>query len=142
MRKIILIGRSGSGKSTLTQVMNKEKIEYKKTQAMEFNNSILDTPGEYLENPRLYTALITASYDCDVIGFIIDSTDERSLYPPSFASVFNKPTIGIITKTDLKSENMEFHKNSLYLAGVDQIFEVSSYNNKGIDDIKSYLKSI
>lgn len=139
MRKIILIGRSGSGKSTLTQVMNQQEIEYKKTQTMEYYNSILDTPGEYLENPRFYKALITASYDCDVIGLVLDCTDDRSLYPPNFASIFNKPTIGIITKIDLKPGQVKWHEECLRAAGAHDIFQVSSFNKEGIDHIKEYL---
>ncbi|WP_105617796.1 EutP/PduV family microcompartment system protein [Vallitalea okinawensis] len=139
MRKIILIGRSGSGKSTLTQVMNQQEIEYKKTQTMEYYNSILDTPGEYLENPRFYKALITASYDCDVIGLVLDCTDDRSLYPPNFASIFNKPTIGIITKIDLKPDNVTWHEECLRAAGAEEIFSVSSYNHEGINQVQEYL---
>lgn len=139
MRKMILIGRSGSGKSTLTQVMNQQEIEYRKTQTMEYYNSILDTPGEYLENPRFYQALITASYDCDVIGLVLDCNDERSLYPPNFASIFNKPTIGIITKIDTNPYSTKWHEECLRDAGAEHIFTVSSYNREGIEQIQEYL---
>ena len=45
MRKIIFIGRSGVGKTTLKQALRKEKIEYKKTQYIDWTDWIIDTPG-------------------------------------------------------------------------------------------------
>ena len=50
MKRVIFIGNIACGKTTLGQVILGEKIEYKKTQAVELLGSdILDTPGEYLE---------------------------------------------------------------------------------------------
>ena len=53
MKRVIFIGNIVCGKTTLGQVILGEKIEYKKTQAVElFGSDILDTPGEYLEFDR------------------------------------------------------------------------------------------
>ena len=49
MRKIVLMGRSGAGKTTLTQALRGEKLTYHKTQYVNFQGALIDTPGEYVE---------------------------------------------------------------------------------------------
>jgi len=139
MKKIILIGRTGSGKTTLIQALNKNLIKYKKTQTMEYHNNILDTPGEYIENRRFYNALITSSFDCDVIGLVQDCTDNASIFPPNFASMFNKKVIGFITKIDCQEGNIKYAEECLRNAGASKIFKVSSLEGNGIEEIKEYL---
>lgn len=139
MKKIILIGRTGSGKTTLTQALNKSLIKYRKTQALEYHNNILDTPGEYIENKRFYNALITSSFDCDVIGLVQDCTDDTCIFPPSFASMFNKVVIGVVTKIDCRKTNIKYAKACLNIAGAKKIFKVSSLEKRGVDEIKTFL---
>ncbi len=139
MKRIILIGRTGSGKTTLTQALNNYSIEYKKTQAIEYYRSILDTPGEYIENKRFYNALITSSFDCDVIGLVQDCNDEDCIFPPSFATAFNKVVIGVVTKIDCKEGNIRYAQECLYNAGASKIFKVSSLEGNGLEDIKMFL---
>ena len=50
--KLMLVGKTGVGKTTLTQRLNKEKLEYKKTQMVDYIGEIIDTPGEYIENRK------------------------------------------------------------------------------------------
>lgn len=142
LKKLILIGKSGCGKTTLTQVLFQQKIDYKKTQSMEYYKNIIDTPGEYIENRRFYKALIVSSVDCDIIGLLQDCSEEESIFPPNFSSIFAKPVIGIITKADLCNGERKYKRAEEFLvgAGVERIFKTSSYNNEGIDRIKEYLK--
>lgn len=140
MKKIMLIGETGSGKTTLTQALNNEKIKYKKTQSLEYSDSILDTPGEYIENKQYYNAIITSSMDYDVIGFLQDSTSTKIIFPPNFASTFNKKVIGIITKIDCCNNDLEIAEEYLKRAGVHEIFWVDSINGKGIEDIRRLLQ--
>ncbi|MCM1991226.1 EutP/PduV family microcompartment system protein [Oceanirhabdus seepicola] len=141
MKRLILIGKSGCGKTTLTQVLHDENIDYKKTQAIEYTKNIIDTPGEYIENRALYRALIVSSADCDIIALIQDCSQEESIFPPNFASIFAKPVIGIITKTDLCDDQKNYEKatNFLKIAGVGKIFKTSSLNKNGISEIKKVL---
>lgn len=128
MKKIMLVGRTGCGKTTLTQVMHNEKIDYQKTQALSYRENSIDTPGEYIENRFLYKALIITSADSDVIGLLQDCTDEESIFPPSFGSVFAKPVVGIITKIG-KAKNEDDIKRAekiLIFAGADKIFKIDS----------------
>ena len=141
MKRLILIGKTGCGKTTLTQVLHDENIDYKKTQAIEYTKNIIDTPGEYIENRALYRALIVSSADCDIIALIQDCSQEESIFPPNFASIFAKPVIGIITKTDLCDDQKNYEKatNFLKIAGVGKIFKTSSLNKNGISEIKKVL---
>lgn len=141
MKKIMFVGRTGCGKTTLTQVLQNEEIDYKKTQAIEFFQNTIDTPGEYIENRAYYRALIVSSSDCDIIGLIQDCNDEECIFPPSFGCTFAKPVVGIITKVDLCEEERFIERAEMYLkdAGAEQVFKISSISKEGIEDIKAIL---
>lgn len=139
MKKIIIIGSIGSGKTTLIQSLKKINTKYKKTQALEYYGNIIDTPGEYLENRRYYNALTIASYDCDEIALIQDSSNKRCVFPPNFASIFTKPVIGIVTKIDKEDIYIDNSIKCLKLAGAQKIFKVSSKEDIGIKDIQNYI---
>ncbi|MGL4730274.1 MAG: EutP/PduV family microcompartment system protein [Clostridium sp.] len=142
MKKLMLIGSIGAGKTTLTQSLKEEIIEYKKTQAIEFDGCIIDTPGEYIENRIYYNALIVTSADADVIALIQDCTNESSSFPPGFGNMFNKPVIGICTKIDMCDNESSLERNHEFLkvAGANEIFDVSAVNDNGMYELKKYLK--
>lgn len=141
MKTLMLIGKTSCGKTTLTQAINKENIHYKKTQTVEIIDSIIDTPGEYIENRFFYSALIVTSADSDVIAMVQDCTENVSIFPPGFASIFSKPVIGIITKTDLccDEKRLKEAEEILLNAGVERIFKVSVVDKLGIEYLKDYL---
>ena len=58
MKRLMLIGPSQCGKTSLTQVLRGETLRYQKTQAIVWTPAAIDTPGEYLENRCLYSALL------------------------------------------------------------------------------------
>ncbi|STR50557.1 putative propanediol utilization protein PduV [Klebsiella oxytoca] len=68
MKRLMLIGPSQCGKTSLTQGLRGEALHYKKTQAIEWSPMAIDTPGEYLENRCLYSALLTSACEADVIA--------------------------------------------------------------------------
>ncbi|MEG1255508.1 EutP/PduV family microcompartment system protein [Clostridium sp.] len=141
MKMLMLIGKTGCGKTTLTQALNEEDIHYKKTQTVEIIDGIIDTPGEYIENRAYYKALIVTSVDSDIIAMVQDCTEEDSIFPPSFASIFAKPVIGIITKTDLccDEDKLKAAEEVLLSAGVERIFKVSALDKVGTENLKDYL---
>lgn len=142
MKKIILIGKTSSGKTTLCQKLHGETIEYKKTQAINPFEHAIDTPGEYIENRFYYKALIVTAADADVIGLVQDCTEKDSFFPPSFAAIFSKPIIGIVTKIDLANneEEIRFAEEHLQTAGAERLFHTSVSTGEGIEEIRNYLE--
>jgi len=140
--RIILIGRSAAGKTTLCQRMNKQELKYHKTQTIQFfNESMIDTPGEYLEHRSYHGALFVSSTSADIIILVQDATEMGTMFPPAYSSMFTKPVIGVITKSDLADEKQikNAHKYLRY-AGVSKIFETSSVSGEGVDSLMEYLK--
>lgn len=140
MKKIILIGRSESGKSTLTQALKGEKIKYKKTQYVNYFDAIIDTPGEYIEDRYLGSALAVYSYEADVVGLLLSATEPYSLYSPNITCMANREVIGIVTKIDHPEANPQRAENWLRLAGCETVYHVSSVTGEGVQDIINHLK--
>ena len=136
----MLIGRSGCGKTTLVQAVNKFDKVYIKTQAMEFHPNMIDTPGEYIENRLYYKALIVTSADCDIIALVQSLTDEECIFPPNFASVFPKPVIGIITKTDSQPSKLAGAVKCLEISGVQNVYNTSAFTVNGIEALRKLLE--
>ena len=139
MKKLILMGRSGAGKTTLTQAIKGEEISYRKTQGVEFDGFLIDTPGEYAENATLGRALALYTYEADIVGLLLSATEEYSLYPPCVTSQANREVIGIVTQIDREGANPERAENWLRLAGCKKIFRVNSHKKEGISELINYI---
>ncbi len=141
MKKIMLVGRTGAGKTTFCQAIYGEELRYQKTQAVEIIHGAIDTPGEYLENRRLYRALIVTAAEADLMVLLQDCTDEQCWFAPEFAGMFGKPVIGLVTKPDLAAgeQALRAAEEKLFLAGCQRIFHISSKENTGIDEVKAYI---
>ncbi len=139
MKKLILMGRSEAGKSTLIQALRKEELHYIKTQYVDFTESIIDTPGEYIEDKMLGGALAVYSYEADVVGFVVSAIEPYCLFPPNLVGMSTRPVIGIVTKCDHELANKNMAKLWLENMGCERVFFTSSYDNEGIDEIIEYL---
>ena len=135
----MLVGQSECGKTSLIQSLTHQPIQYQKTQSLDFCVSAIDTPGEYLENPRLYSALINTSYDSDVVALVQSADTDHSIFAPFFAQVFNRPVIGVITKLDKEQNDPERATQFLTAAGVSEIFTTSAIKGSGIEPLRAYL---
>ncbi|MCC3144158.1 EutP/PduV family microcompartment system protein [Halanaerobium sp. Z-7514] len=144
MQKIILMGGTKAGKTTLLEVLaGKEFREIDtRTQSLEFEDKAIDTPGEYIENRHYYTALISAAQDAKVIALVADATAEQYFLPPTFASIFSRPVIGIVTKIDSDEADVEYAKEILEMAGVSRIFLTSAVTREGLDELSDYLAEL
>ena len=141
MKKAMFIGAIGCGKTSFIQKLNELQMTYNKTQTIEFYNNVIDTPGEYLENRCLYSALITTSCDADIIALVQSADCQQGLFAPMFATAFNKPVIGIITKADTAKDEaaLSFATNQLRQAGAEYLFVTSSITGDGISPLLDYL---
>lgn len=141
MKKLILIGRSGSGKTTLTQALKKEPTTYKKTQYVSYGDFLIDTPGEYLQNASLATALALYAYEADVVGLLLSATEDYSMFPPNCTCMVNREVIGIVTKMDDPQANPARAEAWLRLSGCKTVFFVNSVSGEGVDAILSHLNT-
>ena len=139
MKKLILMGRSGSGKTTLTQVLRGEKISYDKTQYIKFENTLIDTPGEYAQTHHLGRALALYSYEADMVGLLISATEDYSLFPPCVTCMVNREVIGIVTKAQKEGAKPERAKNWLRLSGCKKVFCIDSVTGYGVNELIEYL---
>ncbi len=140
MKKIILMGRSECGKTTLTQALKGKKIQYHKTQYVNYFDVIIDTPGEYVQTKNLGGALAVYSYEADVVGLLLGAHEPYSLYPPNITCMANRDVIGIVTQIDRPNANPEQAERWLRLAGCKTIFKVCSKTGEGIPEILEYLR--
>lgn len=140
MKKAMFIGPIGCGKTTLIQRLNEMKIQYNKTQTIEYYDNIIDTPGEYVEHRFMYSNLMTSAMGADIIVLMQSATDPRVILPTGFSSMFSCPTIGIVTKTDVANDNdVAIVKERLDDAGADPIISISSYTDTNIDKVSALL---
>ena len=139
--RIVLIGRSAAGKTTLCQCINHEEIRYHKTQTVSLiNQSMIDTPGEYMERRGFWGALMVTSADADVVVLVQDATENGTMFPPAYSSMFAKPIVGVVTKKGLATEEqVENAKKYLRLAGAKEIFAASGVTGEGVPELVAHL---
>ncbi len=142
MKRLLLLGPSRSGKTTLLQCLRGEPLLYRKTQSMVYQDDAIDSPGEYIENRHFYNALLSSAYEADVVGLVQNLDCENCCFSPMFATLFNKPVIGIITKSDIpvSEKQREFIIYQLKQAGADRLFCVSATQRQGLTPLLTYLK--
>ncbi|OQY49911.1 MAG: hypothetical protein B6230_07240 [Desulfobacteraceae bacterium 4572_89] len=139
MKKMMLVGKTGSGKTVLIKAVLGEKLDSKRTLSVEYCGPFVDTPGDYVENKRLYSALLATAAECDFVGFVQDAAAVNSIFPPQFATMFNKKVMGIITKADVRGCNLGRAEKFLRWAGAVKIVTTSSMETMGIETLRSYL---
>lgn len=140
MKKMILIGKSGSGKTTLLQRLQDVDMACRKTQSVEVHGNIIDTPGEYMENKRLFRALIVTCVDAAVTLLLQDATDADSTFFAGMDAILAMPILGVITKTDLADAgDVERARSFLELAGAASIVAVSAIENEGIEELRCLI---
>ncbi|EUJ36976.1 EutP/PduV family microcompartment system protein [Brochothrix campestris] len=142
MKKVMFIGPIGCGKTTLTQRLQGLALNYDKTQAVAFYPDMIDTPGEYMLHRQYYSALSVTAAEADVVALMQSVSDEEQLFAPGFGGIFNKPIIGIVSKSDeaTSSAQIEQLQQRLREAGAQQLFCLSAVDETGIAQLLSYLK--
>ena len=132
--KTMLVGKTGCGKTTLTQRLYNQSVVYSKTQMVSYENDVIDTPGEYIENKFYMKALNVTATGADIIVLLQSSLDEDTLFPPNFSTMFlGKEVIGVVTKLDLNPD-CKLAQKYLENAGATEIFYI------GFDDEKEMAR--
>ena len=138
MKKTLLVGRHGVGKTTLKQALRGEPINYVKTQCMDWEDWLLDSPGEYAEVHGLGAALAIYSYEADIVALLIAADDDYSLFPPNITCMVNREVIGIVTK--IGKATPERAEGWLRNSGCEKIFHIDSHTGEGVNELKAYLR--
>lgn len=140
MKRIMFIGPSQCGKTSLCQRLQGDRLRYHKTQAVVWSPLTIDTPGEYLENRCLYSALLACATEADVIALVLNADADHSPFSPGFTLPMNRPTLGLITKTDL-APPVQLTQAGDWLrdAGAGQIMETSALTGAGIGALLALL---
>ncbi|ASS99260.1 ethanolamine utilization protein EutP [Geobacillus thermocatenulatus] len=141
--KVLVIGPVGSGKSTLTKrLLGMEDVPVKKTQSLEYTNWIIDSPGEYSQNPMYYRTLMATALEAKVLLIVQDATRRDCALPPNFASGFPLNPIGVITKIDHPNADIETATRFLRtVLPVGDIYLTSSVTLVGIKELKDRILS-
>ena len=141
MKRMMLIGPSQCGKTSLTQRLRGEAVRYQKTQAIVWSPETIDTPGEYLENRCLYSALLTSACEADVIALVLNADAQWCPFSPGFTLPMNRPTIGMVTKADLVTDEQILRTGQwLTQSGAQQRFITSAHTGQGIAAVIGYLQ--
>lgn len=135
------MGRTGCGKTSLTQAIRGKKVEYHKTQYINYHDVVIDTPGEYAENHHLARALALYSYEADVVGLLLSATENYSLYSPNITCMANREVIGVVTKIDREDADADRAERWLRLAGCKNVFRLSSHTGEGIENLLDFLEN-
>ncbi|MFT9846480.1 EutP/PduV family microcompartment system protein [Aneurinibacillus sp. REN35] len=139
--RAMLIGAIGAGKSTLTNALLGRKQPAVKTQALSYQDWIVDTPGEYTENPMFYKNLMATALEVTHILFIQDATNSKPVFPPGFATGIPKLAIGVVTKVDAPGADGARAAVQLRQAmPTGPILLVSAYTGEGLEHIRSLVE--
>lgn len=104
--RAMLIGSIGAGKSTLTNALLGREVKAVKTQALVYYDWIVDTPGEYIENPLFYKNIMATALEVTHVLYLQDATKQKAIFPPGFSTGINKLPVGVVTKSDAENADV------------------------------------
>ena len=142
-RKVMMVGAVGAGKTSLAYALGQRAKEVSKTSDIEFYDDAIDTPGEYAQIPRFYSALLVTSMQAAGVLIVQDASQRMPVLPPGFAGMFTRPVVGLVTKVDLEKADRERARRFLVQAGVKEpVFFVSSHTGEGLDELTDCLEQM
>ena len=140
MNRVMLIGSIGAGKSTLTNALLGKKVEAIKTQSLVYHDWIVDTPGEYTENPLFYKNIMATALEVTHVFYIQDATGDKMVFPPGFSSGIPKLSVGVVTKADHPDADIERTIQKLRQAVTyGPIVVTSAVTGKGIQTLRDLV---
>ncbi|WP_173915396.1 EutP/PduV family microcompartment system protein [Halobacillus sp. Marseille-Q1614] len=136
----MLVGAIGAGKSTLALALLGRKPKAIKTQSLTYEDWLVDTPGEYTENPMYYKNIMATALEVTHVLFIQDATRKKTIFPPGFSTGLNKLPIGIVTKADDEQADIKHSIKQLKkVIPKGPIVVTSAKENKGIQMIRDLV---
>ena len=135
----MLVGERGAGRRTVARLLGCTVTGLRQIMAVQYAGSFVFPPPEFLENRRFYCALITLATECSAILAVQDANRATSAFPPGFARIFNRTVVGVVTKADLPTANIQRATRFLHSAGTQHIVTVSSVTAAGVDDLLAHL---
>ena len=142
-QRYVFVGSVGAGKTSLFNALNNEYGLAMKTQAIAFDEQGgVDTPGEFFNHPRLYSALISTTTEAKTIIYVHAADDHIWRMPVGLLNVYqNKTVIAVITKIDLPNVDVTAIKDMLMAHGLNgPIFEVCTQNPDSVQALAEFLK--
>lgn len=139
--RAMLIGAIGAGKSTLTNSLLGKVVPAVKTQTLVYYDWMVDTPGEYTENPYFYKNIMATALEVTHVFYLQDATNGKMIFPPGFSMGFSKLPIGVITKSDHQDANLERSIEMIRsVISYGPIVITSSVNGTGLEHLKALVE--
>jgi ethanolamine utilization protein EutP len=139
--RFMIWGGIGVGKTTLLRALEGGPAPARKTQMIDYCGWAIDTPGEYSEMGKFRQHLVATASDAQLLMVVQDATCARSNFPANYFLMFPQPTIGVVTKIDAPSANIERAVAVLRQCGVmGAIFPVSAITGSGLSALRQSLQ--
>lgn len=142
LTNFVMIGGVGVGKTSLFNALLGINGEAEKTQALVYHNErTIDTPGEYFDNPRLYSAMIHTMTDINTVLYVHPANSVERKLPYGLFRIYEpKNIVGVISKTDLPDSDLDAVVDLMRDYGIEnKIFKVSIFKKDTVKELRKYL---
>ena len=126
LRSTLWVGSTYSHVETVVQHLLGGKKTLPRPMAVYREGNCVLTPGEYIENPWYFSALLVSSYDVDTVVLGYRLGEPFNPYPPATAGAFNRNIVGVVIMNDaLDTSQIGESVRLLRLAGANDICVVT-----------------
>lgn len=138
--KVMLIGAIDAGKTTLINRLLGKEVKALKTQSLLYYDWIVDTPGEYTENPMFYQSIMATALEVTHVCYIQDASRKKNIFPPGFSRGITKLPIALVTKCDHEDADLERATESLNkVVYKGPLLYTSSFTGSGLNHLKKLV---
>lgn len=122
LRSTLWAGSTYSHVEIVVQCLLGRKKTLPRPMAVYREGNCVLTPGEYIENPWYFSALLVSSYDVDTVVLGYRLGEPFNPYPPATAGAFNRNVVGVVIMNDaLDTSQIGESIRLLRLAGANDI---------------------